>query len=164
MSTKVKPIPDGFHAVTPHLILKDASAAIEFYKKAFGAEEICRLPGPDGKQLMHASIRIRDSIVMLCDEFPDANCGASPQTLKGAHAVMHLYVEDVDAAFKRAVDAGATVQLPPTDMFWGDRYASLLDPFGQPWSIATHKVDLTPEQMQEGMKDACAAMKAPVKA
>lgn len=144
----------NFHTVTPHLIIKDAAKAIDFYKKAFGAEELVRMPMPDGR-LMHGCIQIGDSPIMLCDEFPEHGCGKSPQSLGEAHATMHINVEDVDAAFKKAVDAGATVVMPPQDMFWGARYGIVKDPFGQPWSIATQKEDLTPEQIKERMKDAC---------
>jgi uncharacterized glyoxalase superfamily protein PhnB len=156
MSKSTHKIPAGFHTVTPHLIIKDAAKAIDFYKKAFGAEELSRLPSPDGR-LMHASLKFGDSIVFLCDEFPEHECGLSPSSLKTAHAVMHVYVEDVDAAYKKAVDAGATAVMPPQEMFWGDRYGRLVDPFGQPWSLATHTQDLTPEQIQEGMKQMCGA-------
>jgi PhnB protein len=154
MTTNTKPIPPGFHTVTPHLILRNAAAAIDFYKKAFGAEELSRMPMPDGR-LMHASIKIGDSIVFLCDEFPEHGCGLSPQSLKDAHATMHVYVEDVDASFKRAVDAGAEPVMPPQDMFWGDRYGRILDPFGQPWSFASHKRDLTEAEVKSGMLEAC---------
>lgn len=163
MSKNIDKIPPGFHTITPHLIIKDAAKAIDFYKKAFGAEELSRMPGPDGR-LMHASLKFGDSIVFLCDEFPEHECGLSPSSLKSAHAVMHVYVEDVDQAYQKAVDAGATAVMPPQEMFWGDRYGRLVDPFGQPWSLATHTRDLTPEQMQEGMKQACGAGKETVKA
>lgn len=124
---QVKPIPDGMRTVTPHLVCAGAADAIAFYKKAFNAEEVGRLEGPQGK-LMHAQIRIGDSAVMLVDEFPDWG-SFGPKSLKGSPVTIHLYVEDVDAAFKRAVDAGATVKMPLADMFWGDRYGVLEDPF-----------------------------------
>lgn len=162
MAKSNQPIPPGFHTVTPHLIVRDAAKAIEFYKKAFGAEEICRMPVPDGR-LMHAQLKIGNSMIMLCDEFPEHECGLSPQSLKTAHATMHIFVEDVDKAYQRAVDAGANAVMPPMDMFWGDRYGRLVDPFGQPWSIATHKEDLTPEEMMKGM-EACMPAKAGAKA
>jgi PhnB protein len=143
------PIPDGSHTITPHLIIKGAAEAIEFYKRAFGAEELCRMPfpGPDGQvKLGHAALQIGDSKVMLADEFPEQGClgpvGHSPVTL-------HLYVTDADAAFERAVEAGATVRMPLADMFWGDRYGQVVDPFGHSWSIAEHLEDLTPDQMEE---------------
>lgn len=148
--SKVKPIPDNMHTITPHLVCANASAAITFYQKAFGATELSRLPGPDGK-LMHASVRIGDSTVMLVDEFPEWG-SVGPKALKGSPVTLHMYVTDVDAAFKRAVDAGATVKMTLEDMFWGDRYGVLIDPFGHQWSIATHIRDLTQAEIQEGMK------------
>ncbi len=155
MTKSNKTIPEGFHTLTPHLIIKDAAKAIEFYKKAFGAEEVNRAPMPDGR-LMHACVKIGDSMLMLCDEFPEYECGLSPQTLKNSHATIHMFVEDVDKAFKQAIEAGATEVMKPEDQFWGDRYGRLVDPFGQPWSLATHKEDLTPEEMQKRMEQGCA--------
>lgn len=161
--SNVKPIPEGHPTLTPHLIIKDAARAIDFYKKAFGAEEVMRMPMPDGR-LMHASLKFGNSMLFLCDEFPEHGCGgASPQTLKNSHATMHIYVEDVDKAYQRAVDAGATAQMPPQDMFWGDRYGTLIDPFGQPWSLATHKEELSPEEMKKRMQNACAPAQAAAK-
>jgi len=145
---EAKKIPEGFRTVTPHITVKNASSAIEFYKKAFGAEEICRMPGPDGSGVMYAELTIGDSRIMLNDEWPGCSV-ASPQTLNGTAAVIHLYVEDVDAAYKRAVDAGGEAIMPVADLFWGDRYGMLKDPFGHCWSIATHTEDLTPEQIGE---------------
>lgn len=150
-------------SITAHLIIKEAGKAIDFYRKAFGAEELSRLPGPDGR-IMHAAIKIGNSAIFLCDEFPEHECGLSPSSLGNAHAVMHVNVEDVDKAYKRAVDAGATSVMEPTDMFWGDRYGRIVDPFGQPWSLATHKEDLTVEEIQERMKTACAPAQEAVKA
>jgi len=147
MSKKARAIPEGYHSVTPYLVLRQASDAIEFYKKAFGAAEIFRMPGPGGA-IAHAEIRIGDSQIMMCEENP-AMGAQSPQTLGGSPANLFLYVEDVDAAYKRAVDAGATATMPPKDMFWGDRYGKLVDPYGHEWSIATHVEDVTPEQMAE---------------
>ncbi len=132
---QVKPVPDWMHTVTPHLVCAGAADAIEFYKKAFDATEMIRLPGPDGK-LMHACIRIGDSAVMLVDEFPDWG-SFGPKSLKGSPVTIHLYVEDVDAAFERAVSAGATIKMPLEDMFWGDRYGKVTDPFGHDWSFST---------------------------
>jgi len=147
--SKVKPIPDGMHTVTPHLICAGAADAIQFYKKAFKAVELMRLPGPQGR-LMHACIRIGDSAVMLVDEMPD--CGAfGPKSLKGSPVTIHLFVEDVDAFVARAVAAGAKLTLPVADMFWGDRYGKLEDPFGHQWSVATHIRDMSPEDIQQGM-------------
>ena len=147
---KVNPIPDDMHSVTPHLICAGAAEAIEFYKKAFGAVEAARLPGPGGK-LMHAMIRIGGSAVMLVDEMPE--WGAfGPKSLKGSPVTIHLYVEDADAVFARAVKAGAKVTMPLDDAFWGDRYGKLEDPFGHHWSVATHVRDVSPEEMQREMQ------------
>src|SRR4029079_14123140 len=124
------------------------------YKKAFGAEEIMRMPSPDGKQLMHAQIRIGKSPIFLVDDFPEF-CGGKSGTalsLKGTPVTLHHYVESCDAAIKRAADAGAKVEMPAMDMFWGDRYGMVVDPFGHKWSLATHIKDMTPEEMQAGMK------------
>jgi PhnB protein len=148
----VKSVPEGMHTVTPHLVCAGAADAIEFYKKAFGAIEVMRIPAPDGK-LMHAMIRIGDSAVMLVDEFPDWGC-LGPKT-RGTSVTIHLAVENVDALFNRAVAAGATAKMPVQDMFWGDRYGMVVDPFGHAWSIATHVRDLTPEQILEASKSAC---------
>lgn len=143
----------GMPALSPHLVCGDAAAAIDFYKQAFGAEEMFRLPGPDGK-LMHASVKILGSMVMLVDEMP--GCGAvSPKTLKGTPVTIHLNVPDVDAFTERAVKAGATVVMPVADMFWGDRYGQLEDPFGHRWSVATHIRDVTPEELQQGAQEFC---------
>lgn len=144
----VKPIPQGYHTVTPYLTVKGAAQAIEFYKRAFGAQEVERMPGPDGKSVMHAELKIGDSIVMLSDEFPQMGT-RSPQTLGGSSGYLFLYVSDVDAAFKRAVDAGAKATMPPADMFWGDRFAKVSDPFGHEWGMATHKEDLSPEEIRK---------------
>lgn len=143
----VKAIPDGFHAITPHMVIKGAADAIDYYKKAFGATEIMRMPAPDGKRLMHAEIMIGGSILMLSDEFPEYGGGKSPVSLGGTCVTINLYVDDCDGVFNRAVAAGATVKMPPTDMFWGDRYGQVVDPFGHVWALATHKEDLTPEQI-----------------
>jgi uncharacterized glyoxalase superfamily protein PhnB len=138
------------HTVTPHLVCAGAADAIEFYKKAFGAVEGGRLPGPNGR-LMHAMIRIGDSVVMLVDEMPEWGA-LGPKALKGSPVTIHLYVEDVDAVVKRAVDAGAKVTMPVADQFWGDRYGKLEDPFGHHWSVATHLRELSAEEMQQAMK------------
>ena len=139
-------VPEGFRTVTPHFPVRGASEAIAFYKKAFGAEEVMRMPGPDGKSIMHAEIKIGDSMIMVNDEYPAPGCSQSPATLKGSTVTIHLYVENVDASFDRAVKAGATPGMPPTDMFWGDRYSKVTDPYGHIWSIATHTKDVTPEE------------------
>jgi PhnB protein len=146
----VKPIPDGMHTITPHLVCNGAADAIEFYQKAFGAVELTRLPGEVGK-LMHAMIRIGDSAVMLVDEFLDWGM-LGPKSLKGSPVTIHLYVEDVDAIVERAVAAGAKITMPIEDMFWGDRYGKVEDPFGHHWSIATHIRDLSPEEIQAAAK------------
>jgi len=148
-----KPIPDGMHTVTPHLVCGGAAAAIEFYKKAFNATEHGRLADDEGR-LMHAQVQIGDSIVMLHDEFP-AMGALGPKARQGTSVTLHLYVDDADSWFDRAVKAGATVKMPLSDMFWGDRYGIVEDPFGHAWSIATHIRDLTPEQIQEAAKEAC---------
>jgi uncharacterized glyoxalase superfamily protein PhnB len=155
MAGQVKPIPEGHHSVTPYLIVKGAPEAIDFYVKAFGATEIGRMPGPDGR-LIHAEISIGNSRVMLADEFCEFGA-RSAATIGGSPVTIHLYVEDVDAVFNRAVAAGATAKMAPADMFWGDRYGKLTDPFGHEWSLATHTEDLTPDQMRERGKAAMAA-------
>ena len=144
-----KAIPDGMHTLTPHIVCEGASDAIAFYRKAFNAEELTRLPAPGGK-VMHAAIRIGDSVVMLMDDFPEWG-SLGPKALKGSPVTLHLYVQDVDAAIKQAVAAGAQVTMPAADMFWGDRYGQVVDPFGHRWSIANHKEDLTPEEIQRNM-------------
>ena len=155
-----KAIPDGMHTVTPHLICKGAAEAIEFYKRAFNATELSRLPGQNGR-LMHAMIRIGDSTVMLVDEMP--KWGAlGPQSLKGTPVAIHLYVEDVDAVAAQAVRAGAKTTMPVSDMFWGDRYGQIEDRFGHRWSIATHVRDVAPADMQKAMQQQmCAGQSAP---
>jgi uncharacterized glyoxalase superfamily protein PhnB len=150
MQQQVRPIPEGFHSLTPHLVCEGAAAAMDFYKEAFGAIDLGRMPGPGGK-IMHGTMRIGDSVLMLVDAFPDFG-STGPLALKGTPVVIHLYVEDADAAFAKAVAAGATAVMPLADMPWGDRYGVLVDPFGHKWSIATHQRDVTPEQMQEDMK------------
>ena len=147
----VKPIPDGYHSVTPYLIVKGAASAIEFYKKAFGASEIMRMAGPEDK-VQHAEIQIGDSRVMLADECPEMNVLA-PQGPGNSGVGICLYVEDVDAIVGRAIDAGAKVQRPLQDQFYGDRSATLEDPFGHVWTIATHIEDVAPDEIQRRMKD-----------
>ena len=147
---KVKPVPEGMHSITPHLVCAGAADAIEFYKKAFNAEECGRLPGPHGR-LMHAMIRIAGSPVMLVDEMPEWGA-LGPKSLKGSPVTIHIYVENVDAFVAQAVAAGARITMPVADMFWGDRYGKLEDPFGHHWSVATHQRDVSPAEMQEAMK------------
>lgn len=151
--TQVKPIPEGMHTVTPHLICAGAADAIEFYKKAFNAVEMGRLAGPQGK-LLHGAIRIGDSTVMLVDEFPEWGA-LGPMSLKGSPVTTHLYVQDVDAFVARATAAGARITIPLQDMFWGDRYCKLEDPFGHQWSVATHVRDVSPNEMREAARQTC---------
>jgi PhnB protein len=146
----VKKIPDDMPAVTPHLVCEGAANAIAFYKKAFGAKEVSRLPGPDGK-LMHAQITINGAPLMLVDDFPDWG-SHGPKALKGSPVTIHLYVDDVDAVIARAVKAGAKITMPVADQFWGDRYGRLEDPFGHQWSIATHVRDVDPKDYASEMK------------
>ncbi len=150
--SKVDPIPKGYHTLTPALTVSDAKAAIEFYKKAFNAEqrEICF--GPDGQKVMHAEIKIGDSIIMLHDEFPQMGC-VGPKALGGSPVSLFLYVENVDASFDRAVKAGAKVTMPVADQFWGDRFGQVEDPFGHKWGISTHIADLTPEEVKKGQEE-----------
>lgn len=146
MSLAAKPIPDGFHTLTPHLTVRNANQAIAFYKKAFGAKNDRVSYGPDGKHVMHAELEIGDSKIMFNDEMPDWQCH-SPLSKPGAGFLIHIYVDDVDAVFDRAVKAGATPTMPVGDQFWGDRYGQLTDPFGHRWSIGTHKEDLSREEI-----------------
>lgn len=156
MASTVKPIPEGFHTVTPYLVLHDAARAIEFYKRAFNATERLRMDGPAGK-IGHAELQIGDSIIMLGDEMPGTG-NRSPQSLGGSSTGIFLYVKDVDAAFQKAVSAGAKIEQPLQDMFWGDRYGKLTDPFGHSWSLATHKEDVAPAELKKRMQEAMAKM------
>lgn len=149
----VKPVPEGMHTLTPHLVCADAAKAMEFYQQAFNAVELARLPGPDGK-LMHAMMRVGDSALMLVDEMPEWGA-LGPKALHGSPVTLHLYVEDVDALVEQAVAAGAKLTMPVEDAFWGDRYGRLEDPFGHAWSVATHVRDLSPEEIQAAAKNAC---------
>jgi PhnB protein len=158
MSKTVQPIPAGLENLIPQLVCSPCTEAIEFYKKAFGAEEVCRIPAPDQRRIMHAEVRIGKNMVFLNDDFPE-HCGGKASTataLKGTPVMIHHYVENCDAAIKRALDAGATVVMPAADMFWGDRYGMVTDPYGHKWSFATHIKELTPAEMQGAMKDAFA--------
>jgi PhnB protein len=152
----VKPIPEGYTTPIPYLTVDDAEAAIEYYKKAFGAKERTRMLMPDGK-VGHAELEIGQSIIMLSDPFPQAST-RSPKELGGTSASIFLFAEDVDAVVKRAVDAGATVTMEVADQFWGDRFGSITDPFGHVWGIATHVEDVAPEEVAERAKAAMAAM------
>jgi PhnB protein len=147
MAKKAQPIPKGYHTVTPSLFVAGAAKAIDFYKKALGAEELMRFPGPDGS-IMHAELKIGDSIIMLADEMPDQG-GRGPKSIGGTPVSFFLYQENVDAAWKRAVDAGAKPIMPLADQFWGDRTGCLEDPFGHQWWLAQHIEDLTPEELQK---------------
>lgn len=150
MSDTVSAVPQGASPVTPHLVVRDAAGAIDFYAKAFGAEEVFRMPGPDGERLIHAEIRVNGGVVMLAEEAPEMGV-LSPESLEGTPVTLHLYVADCDAAVKRAEEAGCQVTMPPADMFWGDRYGRVADPFGHSWSLATHQRDVSAEEMQDGM-------------
>ncbi len=153
MSNKINPIRQGFHSVTPCLVVIDADKAIEFYSRAFGAQENYRNYAPDGKSIMYAEIKIGDSIVTLSDEFPNMNSFAPPTTGKSPVS-LYLYVENADEVFNRALSEGGQAILPMTDAFWGDRYGQLKDPSGHIWSIATHKKDVSPEEMEKAAKEA----------
>ena len=153
----IKTIPEGYQSVTPMFIFKDARKAMEFYKKAFGAQERFVMPGVDGKGVMHAEVQIGTSIIMIGEESP--HCPSkSAETMGGSPIGFYVYLENVDAAFKKAVDAGAVIQMPVEDMFWGDRMGTVQDPFGYTWSLASHTKDLMPEEIQEGAKVAFAKM------
>ena len=147
--SKVKPIPEGYHSVTPYLCCRDAAAAIEFYRKAFGATELMRMGAP-GEKIGHAEIQIGDSHVMLADEFPEMGF-LSPQTVGGSPVTLHLYVEDVDATVPNAVAEGAKLTRPVEDQFYGDRGGQLQDPFGHKWYVSTHKEDVSPEEIKKRM-------------
>jgi uncharacterized glyoxalase superfamily protein PhnB len=158
MNKSTPAIPPGLDSLIPHLICDPCAAAIEFYTKAFGAEDIFRMPAPDGHRIMHARIRIGKSFVFLADDFPEY-CGgksSSPKSLHGTPVTLHHYVDNCDLAIKRAEDAGATVAMPAQDMFWGDRYGVIIDPFGHKWSFATRLKDLSPDEMHAAMKTGCA--------
>jgi PhnB protein len=152
----VKPIPEGYHSLQIYLAVEDASKAIDFYKEAFDAEETIRMPGPDGS-VAHAELQIGDSKLMLSDPFPQSTV-RPPSERGGTTASVFMYVDDVDATFEQAQQAGATVASPLEDMFWGDRFGTLADPFGHVWSVATHKEDLSEEEMAERSKAAMAEM------
>lgn len=144
---KVKPIPDGYHTVTPYLTIRNAATALDFYKRAFGADEIFRIANPQGK-VGHAEIRIGDSAIMLCDEFPEMGA-QGPESIGGTPVMMHLYVEDVDALVERAVNAGGKLERPVADQFYGDRAGLVVDPFGHKWWISTHVEDVPPDELKK---------------
>ncbi|MBU5612985.1 VOC family protein [Geomonas azotofigens] len=157
-----KPIPEGFHSVTAMFMFKDCRKAIDFYKNAFGAVERYAMPGPDGRGIMHAELQVGDSIIMMGDEFPGENC-KSAETLGASPISFYLYVDNVDAAFRRALEAGATEKMAVQEMFWGDRAGSLQDPFGYNWMLATHTRDLSPEEISAGAKAAFAQVPREIK-
>ena len=148
-----KSCPPGMHTITPHLVCADAISAIEFYKKAFNAVELMKLVAPNGG-LVHAGLKIGDSMLMLAEEMPDWG-SLGPKALKGSPVVIHLQVEDVDAVIAQAVKAGATLTMPPAEMFWGDRYGQVTDPYGHRWSVATHIRDVSPAEMQKAAAELC---------
>lgn len=152
-TTPVKAIPEGYHTITAGIICRDAAKAIDFYKKALGATEIMNMSCSDSGKIMHAELKVGDSVFFVSDEAPQLGCTSSP-------AALWLYVQDCDVAFKRAVDAGATVKAPLADMFWGDRLGKVSDPYGHTWAFATHKQDLTPDQIAAGQKTFMEQMKA----
>lgn len=152
MSNRVQSIPDGYHSVTPSLVIRGGNQAIDFYKKAFGAEELVRMMSPDGTQVMHAALRIGNSIIMLSDEFPQT-AAKSPTALNGSTMQVHIYVEDADATFRQALDAGAKEVMPLENTFWGDRFGSIVDPFGHMWGIATHIEDVSAEEMEKRFEE-----------
>jgi PhnB protein len=154
MPTSVKPIPEGYHTVTPYLVVSDSARALEFYAKAFGAQEKVRMAGPDGR-IMHAEMQIGDSMVMVADENPGCK---SAQSSGGSPVSIFLYVEDVDSTFNQAVQAGAKADMPPQDMFWGDRFGKLTDPFGHLWALATHIEDVAPQDMKRRQDEFFASM------
>ena len=152
----VKPIPDGYHSLTPFLTVRNAARAIEFYKAAFGATERGVMKDADGK-VMHAELKIGDSLIMMSDEFPDFGA-LSPESIGGSAMGLHIYLDGVDAAFDRAVKAGCEVEMPVADQFWGDRYGKLKDPFGHKWSIGTHIKDMSADEMKQATEEAMAKM------
>ena len=156
MAQQVKAIPDGYHTVTPGLTVRDGAKAIEFYQQAFGAQQVFRMDKPDGR-LMHAELKIGNSVIMLGEEYLQQGC-QSPESLKGTPVSFYLYVADADAAFAQAIAAGAKAIKPVSDMFWGDRQGDVTDPFGHRWSVATHKEDLTPEQIGQRSQEFFASL------
>ena len=157
MTTSAKPVPEGFHTVTPALVAKDAAKAIDYYKRALGAQELMRMPGPDGK-IMHAELKIGNSIIFISDENPQMGNVKSPQSLGGCTGTLNVYVPNVDELYKQAIAAGGKESMPVADQFWGDRYGSFTDPFGYSWGIATHKEDLNAQEMGQRAQEFFASM------
>jgi PhnB protein len=157
MTTSAKPIPQGFHTVTPSLVVKGAAKAIDYYKKAFGAQELMRMGAPDGK-IGHAELKIGDSVIFISDEFPGMGVTKSPQTLGGCTGTLSIYVPNVDDVFKQAIAAGGKETMPVADMFWGDRYGAFVDPFGHSWGVGTHKEDLSAQEIEERARNFYASM------
>jgi uncharacterized glyoxalase superfamily protein PhnB len=155
--SKVRPVPEGLHTITPHLVIHGATAAIEFYKKAFGATALVCMPGPGGK-VMHAELKIGNSILFLADDYPEMG-SHSPAPTSSSPVVLNMYVEDCEKIYNQAIAAGAKSQMPPADMFWGDRYCKFQDPFGHNWAAATHIEDVPPEEMPKRAAEAMAKMK-----
>ena len=154
MSARVKPVPDGYHTITPYLIVNGAAAAIEFYKRAFGATEVMRMPAPDGR-IGHAELQLGDCRVMLADEYPQMDC-RGPKSVGGTPVFLHMYVDDVDAVVKQAVAAGARVVRPVQDQFYGDRMGTVADPYGHVWHVSTHKEDLSMDELRARAEKAMA--------
>ena len=153
----VNPIPQGMHTLTPNLVLRECAKAIDFYKQALGAQEVVRMPAPDGKSIWHAELKIGDSIFFAADEMPGMSPPA-PSAKDPVPVTMWLYVPDTDAAYRKAIGAGAKSLMEPADMFWGDRCAGVMDPYGYRWSFATHKKDLTPEEMRRAGEEFARSM------
>lgn len=153
MSQEVKPIPPGYGTITPSLTLKNTQKALDFYKKAFGAQVIDNMKTPDGKGTMHATMRIGDNIIMMGDEMPGEHCSKSAETMGGSPVSLFVYLPNVDASFQQAVKAGASITMPVADMFWGDRCGGLKDPFGYTWMLATHVRDLTQSEIEQGAQE-----------
>ena len=158
IAVAVQPIPQGYHSITPYLTVRGADRAIDFYRRAFGAEEIARMPGPDGRAIMHAELKIGDSRLFLSDEIAEMGC-RSPEALGGTTAGIYLYVKDADETCRKAVEAGATLKQPVVDMFWGDRMGTVADPFGYDWSVATRKEEVSPQDMKRRHEEFLKGMK-----
>ncbi len=162
MAESIKAVPKGLHTITPHLVVRDATKAIEFYRKAFGAETVGKVHYTPDKKVMHAELQIGNSVLFLADEFPEmGGCSASPQTLGGSPVTLNIYTENVDQLFNRAVSAGATVTMPLKNEFWGDRYGQVKDPYGHSWSLGQHVEDVAPEELERRARDIFSQMAKP---